>query len=70
MDIEIIGKPGRHLFDKGCAAIGAAYEDVVMFGDNPATDISGADALGMNSLLVSPSPGVFFDSILDATKTA
>ncbi|MEH6409698.1 MAG: HAD hydrolase-like protein [Hyphomonas sp.] len=70
VDIEIIGKPGRHLFDKGCAAIGAAYEDVVMFGDNPATDISGADALGMNSLLVSPSPGVFFDSILDATKTA
>lgn len=70
VDIEIIGKPGRHLFDKGCAAIGASYDDVVMFGDNPATDISGADALGMNSLLVSPSPGIFFESILDATRNA
>lgn len=70
VDIEIIGKPGRYLFDKGCAAIGASYEDVIMFGDNPVTDISGADALGMSSLLVSPSPGAFFESILDAIKIA
>lgn len=70
IDMEIIGKPGRHLFDKGCAAIGVSSEDVIMFGDNPATDISGADALGMSSLLVSPSPGLFFESILDAIKTA
>lgn len=50
--VEIVGKPSPPLFLKGCQALGLAPADVVMIGDNPDTDIAGARALGMATLLI------------------
>lgn len=54
LDVEIIGKPSARLFDRACAALGVRVEAAVMIGDNPLTDIVGAAAVGMRSILVEP----------------
>lgn len=53
--VEIIGKPAPSLFLKACAALRVAPADALMVGDNPATDIAGARALGMATLLAGPA---------------
>lgn len=59
VDMEIVGKPKPGLYLRACRALDLAPEDVVMLGDNPATDLAGAEALGMQSLLVrADEPGV------------
>lgn len=55
---EIIGKPSRVLFERACAALGVAPEETVMIGDNPATDIAGADACGLKGVLIGPRSGL------------
>lgn len=60
VDMEVVGKPSAGLYLKACRALDLAPEDVLMLGDNPATDLAGADALGIRSLLArADSPGVF-----------
>jgi HAD superfamily hydrolase (TIGR01450 family) len=54
LHMEIIGKPGPFLFEKACVALGVSVDQAVMIGDNPSTDIKGADRLGMESILVKP----------------
>ncbi|MCA3694803.1 HAD hydrolase-like protein [Aquidulcibacter sp.] len=54
LHMEIIGKPGPFLFRKACLALGVSVDQAIMIGDNPATDIKGADGLGMESILVKP----------------
>ncbi|WP_300392756.1 HAD-IA family hydrolase [Henriciella sp.] len=68
--VEIIGKPSPHLFRKGCEALGTAYEDTVMIGDNPLTDVKGAGALGIRTCLVDSPPGEFFRRLEKALRTA
>ncbi len=68
VDLEVIGKPSPIIFDKGCRAIALDSSEVVMFGDNPVTDIAGAKAFGMHSILASPTPSIFFQNILDTLK--
>ncbi|KCZ54911.1 hypothetical protein HY29_01525 [Hyphomonas beringensis] len=63
-DIEIIGKPGPHLFLKGCKALGLSPAQVVMLGDNPATDLAGAKALGMKAILTSTDTPEIFETLL------
>ena len=53
-NIEVIGKPSPQLFERACASLGIAVAEAIMIGDNPSTDIVGAQALNMESLLVSP----------------
>ncbi len=54
LNMEIIGKPEPYLFTQACLALGVSVEHAVMIGDNAATDIRGADKLGMDSILVEP----------------
>ncbi len=61
---EVIGKPGPRLFDHACRALGAPRESAVMIGDNPATDIAGAEALGLESILIGPQSGLRFEDLL------
>jgi len=68
--LEIIGKPNAALFLKGCSVLGEEPSSLVMIGDNPATDIAGAEALGMCACLVAPSPELFFRSLVQAFKIA
>ena len=52
--IEIIGKPGFFLFEKACTLLNLSAAECLMVGDNPATDIEGAQRLGMATYLVDP----------------
>jgi len=55
--LQLIGKPGPLLFERACAALGAAPEEVVMIGDNPDTDGKGAMSAGIKPILIGePSP--------------
>lgn len=66
--IEIVGKPNAALFLKGCSVLDEAPSSLVMIGDNPVTDIAGAEALGMRACLVSPSPEPFFRALVQAFR--
>ena len=68
--LEIVGKPAAGLFLKGCAVLDQDPASLVMIGDNPATDIAGAEALGMNALLVAPSPEQFFRGLVETFRIA
>ncbi len=58
IDMSVIGKPNAHLFLRACETLGARPEKSLMIGDNPVTDIAGAEKLGMTSILVSPGSEV------------
>jgi glycerol-1-phosphatase len=47
-----IGKPGPKLFELAAAAVGREPREAVVIGDNLATDIGGALAVGARSVLV------------------
>jgi HAD superfamily hydrolase (TIGR01450 family) len=68
--LEIVGKPAAGLFLKGCAVLDQDPASLVMIGDNPATDIAGAEALGMGALLVAPSPEAFFRGLVETFRIA
>ena len=68
--LVIVGKPAAGLFLKGCAVLEQDPASLVMIGDNPATDIAGAEALGMNALLVAPSPESFFRGLVETFRIA
>lgn len=57
-DLEIIGKPQARLFETACARLGVSPAAAVMIGDNPATDLAGAAALGMGGILIGGADGL------------
>lgn len=57
-DLEIIGKPQPRLFEAACARLGVSPAAAVMIGDNPATDLAGAAALGMGGILIGGADGL------------
>ncbi|MFN4176462.1 HAD-IIA family hydrolase [Phenylobacterium sp.] len=61
---EVVGKPERALFETGCRVLGVAPGEAVMIGDNPATDMAGALALGMAGVLVGPHSGLALADLL------
>ncbi len=52
MEAEIIGKPGRAMFELACASMGLAAADVAMVGDDVEADVAGAVAAGLQGILV------------------
>ncbi|MET0363200.1 MAG: HAD family hydrolase [Sphingobium sp.] len=50
---RVIGKPGPLLFEEALASLQLDPGEVIMIGDNPATDIAGATAANIRSMLVS-----------------
>ena len=52
---EILGKPSRAFFELAMRRLGIAPHEAVMVGDNVETDIKGAKALGIWSILVTAS---------------
>lgn len=60
------GKPHRPIFERSVEALGLGWEDrgrVLVVGDNRATDIKGAEAAGLESLLLAD--GIDADRLLD-----
>lgn len=70
VEAEIVGKPSPRLFERACRSLRMAPERAVMIGDNPATDIAGASALGLPSLLVGPRSKVMFEDLLATANGA
>lgn len=64
IDMEVIGKPSARLFEKACQALGVTPDQAVMIGDNPLTDILGAAAIGMASILVAPGSSMTLRDLL------
>jgi HAD superfamily hydrolase (TIGR01450 family) len=52
VETEVIGKPASRLFERACHVLGIEPQAAVMIGDNPATDIAGANAMNMQSILI------------------
>ena len=50
----VVGKPEPAMFAAACRRLGLRPEDVVMIGDNPATDGAGARRMGMPFVQVAP----------------
>jgi 4-nitrophenyl phosphatase len=59
----IIGKPGRAIFDEALVRLGATREETAMVGDRLETDIAGARAAGLRSILL-------FSGVTDRQKLA
>jgi 4-nitrophenyl phosphatase len=65
INIEIVGKPRPVLFEKACRALDAGFAEAVMIGDNPRTDVAGAQALGLRSVLVGRDSPLTFEHLLE-----
>lgn len=52
-----VGKPGTELFEMGLEELGLERERVVMLGDQWATDVAGARAAGLASVLLTTGLG-------------
>ena len=63
-ELDMVGKPGPHLFARACRALGARPEAAVMIGDNPATDAAGAEAFGLSSILIGARSALSFEDLL------
>lgn len=65
IDMVVVGKPFPTLFGRALADAGAAANEALMMGDNPATDAEGAARLGIASVLLGPRSGVTLQTIMD-----
>ncbi|SLJ91298.1 HAD-IIA family hydrolase [Novosphingobium mathurense] len=61
----IIGKPSAALFEQALRRAGIEPASAVMIGDNPLTDIAGAEALGLKAVLIDPARGVTLGALAD-----
>jgi len=52
VEAEIIGKPGRAMFELACASMGVSPDQAVMIGDDVEADVIGAMAAGLRGILV------------------
>ncbi len=55
--VHVLGKPEPYLFDKCLARLGLSASRTIMVGDNPATDIVGAQRAGMAGIWLNPRNG-------------
>jgi HAD superfamily hydrolase (TIGR01450 family) len=60
IDVQVIGKPSRFLFERACAVLNVSPAEAVMVGDNLLTDAAGAKAVGMPSVIVAPGSALTF----------
>jgi HAD superfamily hydrolase (TIGR01450 family) len=52
----VIGKPLPAIFTETVRTLGYGVNDTVMVGDNPASDVAGANAAGLTTILVKRNP--------------
>lgn len=67
-DIEIIGKPSSWLFERALNLLKVSAIDSVMIGDNPRTDILGAQGVGLNQIQIGLRPHIGFSDLLNFKK--
>ncbi len=77
----VVGKPGRAIFDEALNRLGAAREETAMVGDRLETDIVGAQAAGLKTIMLLSGvtnrqklessdirPDFIYDNIQDLTN--
>ncbi len=64
VETEVIGKPAPRLFERACHALGVKPQAAIMIGDNPATDIAGADAMSMQSILIGARAAIGLENLV------
>lgn len=52
--LSLVGKPFRFAFERGLKRLGTLPHETAMVGDQLFTDVLGANALGIKSILVTP----------------
>jgi HAD superfamily hydrolase (TIGR01458 family) len=57
VEAVVVGKPSRHFFEAGFAALGLRPDEVVMVGDDPRHDVQAAMRLGARGVLVRTGIG-------------
>jgi HAD superfamily hydrolase (TIGR01450 family) len=55
---EVIGKPMPYIFRAALARVGVPAEDAAMVGDSLASDVGGAQAVGLKTIWLAPPGGV------------
>lgn len=68
IEVEVFGKPEPLLFQSALQRAGAQAHDAVMIGDNPETDVAGAERLGIPAICVSRAAGVTVGDLADALE--
>jgi 4-nitrophenyl phosphatase len=66
LEVEVFGKPAPNLFQTALARAGVAPHEAVMIGDNPETDIAGAERLGLPTITLAPPDGVTLETLAGA----
>jgi HAD superfamily hydrolase (TIGR01450 family) len=68
--LHVVGKPEAAMFQEGLRRLGLAADEVVVIGDNPATDALGAVRAGLRYLLVGQGPNADAATIADLMRLA
>jgi len=69
-DMCVIGKPSPYLFQLGLRRLGISPDEAVMIGDNPNTDIRGADSVGLRHVLIREHAGLTIETLDRALEAA
>lgn len=67
---EVVGKPMPHIFRAALARLGVAAADAVMVGDSLASDVRGAQAVGLRSIWLAPAGATASEVEADLTIRA
>jgi 4-nitrophenyl phosphatase len=66
VDVEIVGKPSPLMFDHALKLAGVTPDEAIMIGDNPETDVAGAERMGIPAICLSPADGITLAALADA----
>jgi ribonucleotide monophosphatase NagD (HAD superfamily) len=66
VEVQIVGKPGPLLFRTALERAGLSPAEAVMIGDNPETDVAGAEQLGIPAICLSHETGVTIETLAQA----
>ncbi|AUW59260.1 HAD family hydrolase [Sphingobium sp. SCG-1] len=64
--VVTIGKPSPLMFARACEVADVSPSQVVMIGDNPATDGKGALDYGIRPILIGSQTGLSLDDLIDS----
>ena len=66
VDMEVVGKPSRHLFDVALQRRDTRPDRAVMIGDTAGTDCEGAARAGIRSILLDQRAGITIAALAEA----
>jgi HAD superfamily hydrolase (TIGR01450 family) len=68
-EFEVIGKPRAALFRVALDRLGIGADEAVLVGDNPATDGAGAEAAGVDFILIGGDAGARYRDLAELVES-